>query len=65
MNILYILFYVLGTGCLIFFVIMYFLIFVGLGENIQKAAETAYHGVDAVRFEGMQYRHDIGYRAMK
>ena len=38
---------------------------VGLGENIQKAAETAYHGVDAVRFEGMQYRHDIGYRAMK
>ena len=34
-------------------------------ENIQKAAETAYHGVDAVRFEGMQYRHDIGYRAMK
>lgn len=31
MSILYMLFYMLGTGCFMFFVIMYFLIFVGLG----------------------------------
>ena len=38
---------------------------VGLGETIQAAAQTAYNGVESVQFEGMQYRHDIGYRAMK
>ena len=38
---------------------------VGLGETIQEAAQTAYKGVETVQFEGMQYRHDIGYRAMK
>lgn len=38
---------------------------VGLGETIQEAAQTAYNGVESVQFEGMQYRHDIGYRAMK
>ena len=38
---------------------------VGLGETIQDAAQTAYKGVETVQFEGMQYRHDIGYRAMK
>ncbi len=37
----------------------------GLGENIQKAIETAYEGVKAIQFEGNQYRKDIGWRALR
>ncbi len=33
---------------------------VGLGENLQEAVERAYQGVGRIRFEGMQYRKDIG-----
>jgi phosphoribosylamine--glycine ligase len=38
---------------------------VGLGENVHDAATKAYEGVKQVHFDGMQYRSDIGYRAMK
>ena len=38
---------------------------VGLGDDVRSAAEKAYEGVKAVHFDGMQYRSDIGYRAMK
>jgi|DewCreStandDraft_3_1066083.scaffolds.fasta_scaffold00431_4 phosphoribosylamine--glycine ligase len=33
---------------------------VGLGRNLQEAVERAYLGVEQIRFEGMQYRKDIG-----
>ena len=38
---------------------------VGLGETVKDAARIAYEGVREVHFDGMQYRSDIGYRAMK
>lgn len=38
---------------------------VGLGETVRDAARIAYEGVEKVRFDGMQYRSDIGFRAMK
>lgn len=38
---------------------------VGLGDDIRVAAQQAYDGVKGVHFDGMQYRSDIGYRAMK
>ena len=34
-----------------------------LGETIRQAQRTAYAAVNAIRFDGMQYRKDIGYRA--
>jgi len=38
---------------------------VGLGLTVKEAARVAYDGVKKVHFDGMQYRSDIGYRAMK
>lgn len=38
---------------------------VGLGDDVRAAADQAYAGVEQVKFEGMQFRRDIGYRAMK
>ena len=38
---------------------------VGLGSTVREAATKAYEGVKEVHFEGMQYRTDIGYHAMK
>lgn len=38
---------------------------VGLGDDIRAAAQKAYEGVKQVHFDGMQYRSDIAYRAMK
>ncbi|MGG1662642.1 phosphoribosylamine--glycine ligase [Brevibacillus sp. NRS-1366] len=38
---------------------------VGLGENLEKAREAAYESVQAIRFEGAQYRTDIAAKAMK
>jgi phosphoribosylamine--glycine ligase len=35
-----------------------------LGENVKIAAERAYEVVAGIRFEGMQYRKDIGHRAI-
>ena len=36
-----------------------------LGLTVKEAARVAYDGVKKVHFDGMQYRSDIGYRAMK
>ncbi len=36
----------------------------GIGETIEKAIETAYQGVRAIRMDGVHYRRDIGWRAL-
>ncbi len=35
-----------------------------LGDSVKMAQKRAYEVVDQVRFDGMQYRRDIGYRAL-
>ena len=35
-----------------------------LGDNVKMAQRRAYEVVDGIRFDGMQYRRDIGYRAI-
>jgi len=35
-----------------------------LGDSIKLAQQRAYRAVDAIRFDGMQYRRDIGHRAI-
>jgi len=37
---------------------------VGLGDDVIGAQRAAYELVDVIRFRGMQYRRDIGYRAI-
>jgi phosphoribosylamine--glycine ligase len=37
---------------------------VGLGESVRAAQKQAYDLVDVIRWDGMQYRRDIGYRAI-
>ncbi len=37
---------------------------VGLGESVSAAQQQAYELVDAIHWAGMQYRRDIGYRAI-
>ncbi|MEO7741481.1 MAG: phosphoribosylamine--glycine ligase [Usitatibacter sp.] len=34
-----------------------------LGDKVKIAAERAYEAADRIRFDGMQFRRDIGYRA--
>jgi len=34
-----------------------------LGDKVKIAAERAYQVIDGIRFDGMQYRRDIGHRA--
>jgi phosphoribosylamine--glycine ligase len=36
-----------------------------LGDSVKMAQKRAYEAVAAIRFDGMQYRHDIGYRAIE
>jgi phosphoribosylamine--glycine ligase len=36
----------------------------GLGDSIKMAQRRAYQAVDQIRFEGMQLRRDIGFRAI-
>ena len=36
-----------------------------LGDSVRMARTRAYEAVDKIRFEGMQYRKDIGHRALK
>jgi phosphoribosylamine--glycine ligase len=36
-----------------------------LGDSVKMARARAYEAVDRVRFEGMQFRKDIGHRALK
>jgi phosphoribosylamine--glycine ligase len=38
---------------------------VGLGDSVRVAQKHAYEAVEKVRFDGMQFRHDIGWRALK
>lgn len=37
---------------------------VGLGDTLKQAAERAYEAVGRTSFRGMQFRRDIGYRAL-
>ena len=34
-----------------------------LGDSVRMARTRAYEAVDRIRFEGMQYRHDIAHEA--
>ena len=36
-----------------------------LGDTVRAAQKSAYDAVDQVEFDGMQFRRDIGYRALK
>ena len=36
-----------------------------LGDNVRAAQKRAYEAVDAIRFDGMQCRRDIGHRAIR
>jgi phosphoribosylamine--glycine ligase len=36
-----------------------------LGDNLRAARSRAYTAVERIRFDGMQYRKDIGHRALK
>jgi phosphoribosylamine--glycine ligase len=38
---------------------------VGLGDSVRVAQKEAYQALDKIRFDGMQFRHDIGWRALK
>ncbi|MGZ3182226.1 MAG: phosphoribosylamine--glycine ligase [Telluria sp.] len=38
---------------------------VGLGDSIKVAQKRAYEGVDQIRFDGAQFRRDIGWRGLK
>lgn len=36
-----------------------------LGDSIKMARARAYHAVEGIRFDGMQWRHDIGHLAVE
>lgn len=38
---------------------------VGMGDNVKMAQRAAYDAVASIRFDGAQYRHDIGWRALR
>ena len=38
---------------------------VGLADTVRGAQQKAYDAIDQIQFDGMQYRKDIGYRAIK
>ena len=38
---------------------------VGLGDTVRVAHKNAYEAVDQIRFDDMQFRRDIGWRAMR
>jgi phosphoribosylamine--glycine ligase len=38
---------------------------VGLGDSVRVAQKHAYEALEQIRFDGMQFRHDIGWRALK
>ena len=37
---------------------------VGLGDDLHQARDKAYKALDKIHFDGMQYRKDIGHRAL-
>jgi phosphoribosylamine--glycine ligase len=36
-----------------------------LGDSVKMAQQRAYDALGSIRFDGAQYRRDIGYRAIK
>jgi phosphoribosylamine--glycine ligase len=36
-----------------------------LGDSVKTAQQRAYQAVQGIHFEGMQFRSDIGFRAIK
>ena len=38
---------------------------VGLADTVRGAQQKAYEAISHIKFDGMQYRQDIGYRAIK
>jgi phosphoribosylamine---glycine ligase len=36
-----------------------------LADSVKTAQQRAYQVIQGIRFDGMQYRTDIGYRALK
>ena len=38
---------------------------VGLGDTVAQARQQAYALADAIKWRGLQYRSDIGYRAIE
>jgi phosphoribosylamine--glycine ligase len=36
-----------------------------LGDTVRGAQKLAYDAIEKIKFDGMQYRKDIGYRAIK
>ena len=36
-----------------------------LGDSVRQAQQRAYQAISGIQFDGMQYRSDIGYRAIK
>jgi phosphoribosylamine--glycine ligase len=38
---------------------------VGMGANVGEAQRAAYALCDQIRWDGVQYRRDIGYRAIE
>jgi phosphoribosylamine--glycine ligase len=38
---------------------------VGLGDSVRVAQKHAYEALDQIQFDGMQFRRDIGWRALK
>jgi phosphoribosylamine--glycine ligase len=38
---------------------------VGLGDSVKTAQKHAYDAIDNIHFDGMQFRRDIGWRALK
>ncbi len=38
---------------------------VGLGDSVKMAQRQAYQAIDQIKFDGMQFRRDIGWRAIK
>ena len=41
------------------------LVCVGFGKDVKEARDEAYKIVDKVHFDGMQFRKDIAYQAIK
>ena len=37
---------------------------VGLADSVREAQQHAYETINQINFEGMQYRRDIGFRAL-
>jgi phosphoribosylamine--glycine ligase len=38
---------------------------VGLADTVKGAQQKAYSAIEQIHFDGMQYRSDIGFRALK